>query len=458
MQDYQLPERFAGRYSVIRALGAGGMGRVFEVYDTVVGRIVALKVMREEIRYHDSLAPRFHREYRAMARLRHPGVPRVHDAGIDSAGRAYFTMELVGGQPMTTALGEVSAAPHLLALAMEVARILVDVHAAGIVHRDVKPCNILVGADGRLSLVDFGAAHLAEPEVSCASPTAVAPLRTGPGTWLGTPGYVDPAMLEGFPCSPRSDVYSLAATIAWMFTRVHPSADPDAPIPCTGITAVDRLLRRGMARSPEDRPATAAQFLVELTNAEAALRPRPSAPQPLPAPSPRTRRFAPELVLALGVFGGVLGGPVSGLFMADPRPSNEPRIEMDACQSHTPANLQPASPVEARRIDPESQASASGQMSASQRGVEAANIEAGVGTWVEVLERHRPRLEDCLAMGKPSTALPKISVLIDGPSGRFRNVEPLQLRGRARRCLQETLASLEFAASPARIELTIGLP
>lgn len=108
--------------------------------------------------------------------------------------------------------------------------------------------------------------------------------------------------------------------------------------------------------------------------------------------------------------------------------------------------------------EPESQASAPDPVTTSSRDVEAADLDAGVGTWVDVLEMHRPRLEDCLAMGRPSAAMPKISVVVDGPAGRFRDVEPLQLRGRARRCLQDTLASLEFAASPARIELTIGLP
>jgi len=172
-------------------------------------------------------------------------------------------------------------------------------------------------------------------------------------------------------------------------------------------------------------------------------------------------------VLALGVFGGVLGGPVGGVFMADARSSNDAHVKVDACGpssaprlgTHDPtANQTSSSTVEAQRIAPESPASSSGRVVAPSRGEQAEEIEVGVGSWAHVLETHRPRLEDCLAMAGSSTTMPKISVVIDGPSGRFRNVEPVQLRGRARRCLQDTLASLEFAASPARIELTIGLP
>lgn len=304
-------ELFAERYSILKTIGAGGMGKVFAVYDTKVGRSVALKLMRVRTRDRPSLVQRFHREYRAMARTSHPGIPRVFDAGFDDTGRAYYTMELIEGVPLVNWADEAVEPRDKLALIREVARILVRVHEAGIVHRDIKPSNILIDLAHNPHLIDFGACSLSETADAETYMPPAAQINTAPGTWLGTLGYIDPAMLEGAPCSARSDIYSLAATLSWMFTQQHPSTDPLAPMPRTGIAVVDDLLRRGMARDPAARPATAAAFVAELTTAEAALdTPASTTHLQVEAAHAPMRSLSPALILALGILGGALAGSI----------------------------------------------------------------------------------------------------------------------------------------------------
>ena len=227
----QSRELFAERYLILRTIGTGGMGKVFEAHDTRVGRTVALKLMRALARDRPSLVRRFHREYRGMAMIFHPGVPRVFDAGIDDTGRVYYTMELIRGEPLL-ACAETGLKPRdKLALVRAVADILIKVHEAGVVHRDIKPSNILIDRDHRPHLIDFGACSLSEGADAETSVSPALNLNTAPGTWIGTLGYIDPEMLEGAACSARSDIYSLAATLSWLFTRQHPISAALAPVP-----------------------------------------------------------------------------------------------------------------------------------------------------------------------------------------------------------------------------------
>ncbi|HET9692296.1 MAG TPA: serine/threonine-protein kinase, partial [Acidimicrobiales bacterium] len=177
-----------GRYELLRVIGRGGMADVWEAEDTTLGRRVALKVLRAG---DPALAARLEREARALATLDHPGLVRLLDAGED-AGRPYVVTELVAGPTVAHALRSDPPGPaQVAAVGSQVAAALAYVHRAGIVHRDVKPSNILLDEGGRARLADFGIAQLGD-----------ASGMTATGTTVGTVAYMAPEQLEGNRVGP----------------------------------------------------------------------------------------------------------------------------------------------------------------------------------------------------------------------------------------------------------------
>jgi beta-lactam-binding protein with PASTA domain/tRNA A-37 threonylcarbamoyl transferase component Bud32 len=287
-----------GRYRLDRTIARGGMATVYLATDTRLDRVVAVKVMRAVLADDPEFVERFTREARAAARLSSPDVVGVFDQGKDAAtGTAYLVMEHVPGRTVRALLREQGTLPPAQALALlePVLRALAAAHAAGLVHRDVKPENLLVADDGRVKVADFGLARAVETTT----------LTATTGLLLGTVAYLAPEQVVDGSADARTDVYAAGIVLWELLTGVPPySSDSplsvayrhvneDVPPPGTVIggvpPAVDDLVVRATRRDRAARPVDAGAFLAEVRAVLADLPPddtdtvvvrRPTATQP----------------------------------------------------------------------------------------------------------------------------------------------------------------------------------
>jgi serine/threonine-protein kinase len=206
-----------GRYRIEAELGRGGMGVVYRAIDPELDRPVALKVIRlppdASAELREELEKRFRREAKAAARIRHPGVVAIHDVGVTGTD-LFLVMELVEGESLAARLERGAFMPRAAALdlAARAAEALGAAHRAGVVHRDVKPANILLAADGRVLLTDFGVARSLD-EVSELTRT---------GMVVGSPAYMAPEQLQGMPVDGRADLFSLGVVLYELLLRKRP--------------------------------------------------------------------------------------------------------------------------------------------------------------------------------------------------------------------------------------------
>ncbi|HEY8145863.1 MAG TPA: serine/threonine-protein kinase [Kofleriaceae bacterium] len=231
-----------GRYRIVGRLGEGGMGVVYEAEDRELGRHVALKVLRQEARGRlpeaEARRARLVREARAMARLAHENVVPVFDAGT-LGDEVFVSMELVPGQNLDRwAAAARRTWRELVDVVIGAGRGLAAAHRAGLVHRDVKPSNLLVGADGRARVGDFGLARTVD--------------EVDPAEAVGTPAYMAPEQLEGQAADERSDQYSLALSLHHVVDRLEPPQ------------RLRRVLRRAMSTTPAARYPSVAALVDEL--------------------------------------------------------------------------------------------------------------------------------------------------------------------------------------------------
>ncbi|HUQ01173.1 MAG TPA: serine/threonine-protein kinase [Kofleriaceae bacterium] len=260
-----------GRYELGDELGAGGMASVYRARDSELRRDVAVKVLFPHLAKKPDITRRFQREARAAAVLEHPNILRVYDVGASAGLPPYIVMELVRGQ----SLREVAEAhgPMLAELVACVGVLMCEAlavaHAAGIVHRDVKPGNVMLSDDGRLLLADFGVARLDDDDS----------LVTKSGALLGTPSFMAPEQALGNPVDARSDLYSVGASLYQLATGGLPFSGPTAKIvadasrgaaqpalrrrPSVGAE-MSRFIERLMSPDPDKRPATAKAAAAEL--------------------------------------------------------------------------------------------------------------------------------------------------------------------------------------------------
>lgn len=256
-----------GRYRLCRIIGEGGMGRVYEAFDTVTDRTVALKVLPEALAANSEFRERFRREAHAAARLSEPHIVPIHDYGeID--GRLFLDMRLIDGMDLGTVLAQHGPLPPARAVHVieQVAAALDAAHAAGLVHRDVKPSNIVLGARDFAYLIDFGIAR----DDSATAMTSV-------GTTLGTFAYMAPERFTpGQPTDARADTYSLACVFYECLTGTRPfpgtvvaeqiaahlTAEPPRPSQAReGVPAAfDEVIARGMAKPADQRFRSAGEF------------------------------------------------------------------------------------------------------------------------------------------------------------------------------------------------------
>ncbi|WP_161897457.1 serine/threonine-protein kinase [Gordonia spumicola] len=297
---------FAG-YTIERLLGSGGMGEVYVARHPRLPRSDALKVLAAQLADDDGFRRRFEREADVVAGLSNPHVVKVHDRG-ETDGRLWIALEYVDGEDLATTLrrGPLPAS-ETARIVGEIAQALDDAAAAGLVHRDVKPANVLLDRRGRALLADFGIAHLAGD----------ASQLTGTGMTLGTVLYASPEQLLGHAVDARSDQYSLACTAFEMLTGRPPfggatptqivmahvqTPPPSAAAARPGLSPeVDAVLHRALAKDPAHRFDDGRAFGAALTRS---LAPAPSAAQPpVPPPpaqsspaQPPTQAYAPTVV------------------------------------------------------------------------------------------------------------------------------------------------------------------
>lgn len=258
-----------GRFRIVRLLGRGGMGTVYEAIHSN-GRRVALKVLHAHLRSDPEIARRFVREGHATNRIDHPGVVTIVDDGTTDDGSPFLVLELLLGRSLAALVHEKGPRPwtELERLLEEALSILEHAHAAGVVHRDVKPENFFLTEDGRLKLLDFGIARVAEPSTHA----------TEVGTSLGTPAFMSPEQARGDSRSvdARSDLFSLAATFIWLASgkrlfeadngrnlayRIASEEAPPVHALCRTIPRrAARVLERALRRRPEDRFESARGF------------------------------------------------------------------------------------------------------------------------------------------------------------------------------------------------------
>ncbi|KQR26267.1 protein kinase domain-containing protein [Microbacterium sp. Leaf151] len=252
---------FGGRYELESRIAIGGMGEVWEATDHVIGRTVAIKILKDEYMGDPGFLERFRAEARHAALVNHEGIASVFDYGEED-GSAFLVMELVPGEALSTILereGSLST-DKTLDIVAQTAAALQAAHAAGLVHRDIKPGNLLITPDGRVKITDFGIARIADQ----------VPL-TATGQVMGTVQYLSPEQASGHPASPATDTYSLGIVAYESLAGKRPFTgesqvaiamaqinEQPAPLPPTVPVPVQNLVMAMIAKKPEDRPASSA--------------------------------------------------------------------------------------------------------------------------------------------------------------------------------------------------------
>ena len=254
---------FGGRYQLSSRVAIGGMGEVWQATDLVIGRTVAIKILKDEYLGDPGFLERFRAEARHAALVNHEGIANVFDYG-EEEGSAYLVMELVPGEALSTILERerVLSTDRVLDIVAQTASALHAAHSAGLVHRDIKPGNLLITPDGRVKITDFGIARIADQ----------VPL-TATGQVMGTVQYLSPEQASGHPASPTTDIYSLGivayealagkrpftgeSQVAIAMAQIN-EAPPELPI--TVSEPVRNLVYACIAKNPADRPASAAHL------------------------------------------------------------------------------------------------------------------------------------------------------------------------------------------------------
>ena len=273
-----------GRYLLLRLLGRGGMGEVYEAEDLRLHRQVAVKVLRADLADDPRVLARFRREARTAGSLNHPNIVAVHDVGADGA---YLVMELVHGRTLAEVIHtEAPLVPGRAArIAGRVAEALEYAHGRGVVHRDVSPGNVMLTDTGEVKVLDFGIA-----QVDLGS--------TGPASARGTVAYLAPEVETGAGAGPRSDVYALGAVLVELLTGAPPVRGEIVSVP----GPLDEVVRRCLAVDPADRFARAgnlAEALAQAFGDAAQTRPLPAVDARWHAQGPTTPVLASAPTLPL---------------------------------------------------------------------------------------------------------------------------------------------------------------
>ncbi len=314
-----------GRYQIVKEVGKGSMGVVYQARDPHIERLVAVKVLRPDRVTSDDFVKRFLKEARVIGRLSHSNIVAIYDVG-EEQGSVYIAMEFLEGVSLSDIIKEKRPdLREIVALGVQLAETLDYAHQKKVVHRDIKPSNIIVQSDGQVKITDFGIAHVED---------ANATLQTQAGDIMGTPSYMSPEQVLSKPVDGRTDIFSLGVILYEMTAGRRPfggdgkalmtvmnevvELTPPEPVGIPG--ELSRAIMKALQKDPANRFQTGKEFADNLRNCldEAAKQaPRKGAePKPSPAsPSKRTRIYAVvvgvTLVLATGGYVMMSGSPKS---------------------------------------------------------------------------------------------------------------------------------------------------
>ena len=343
-----------GNYEILEEIGAGGMAVVYKARQKLLGRIVALKVLHDHLAKDRVFVQRFLREARDAARLQHPNIVKVYDCG-EERGRYYIAMEYLEGENLANMVKTRGALPlpQVISIAQQIASALDYAHREGIVHRDVKPSNIIISSDGRATLTDF----------SIAKATTDASL-TATGLFVGTPAYVSPEQAKGAPVDHRADVYSLAIvcyemlagrppfqgdTIAVLHSHAYDTPPPMRSLNPSLPKELEGVIRRGLAKDPLKRYGSAGELARALEMVGKSVSPekplaRRAAPQPVVGAA-LLSIMALGIVLGYSLFRGSGGqGTPTAIVVSIPLSSSP--------SSGTPGGWVPSSPASGPQSTP----------------------------------------------------------------------------------------------------------
>src|SRR6476619_2370657 len=269
VSDTLINTLFDGRYRIVRKLGMGGMANVYLAEDEVLGRRVAIKILNDRHANDDQFVERFRREAKNAAGLSHPNIVSIYDRG-EAEGTYYIAMEYLDGRSLkelVVARGPLPI-PDAIAATRQVLGALRFAHRKGVVHRDIKPHNVMADADGRLKVTDFGIARAGVSQM------------TEAGSIIGTAQYLSPEQARGAPVDQRSDLYSIGIVLYEMLTGKVPfSGDAPVEIAMKHLTAVpeppsksrpdiphdlDAIVMRALAKDPEQRYGSAEEMDADL--------------------------------------------------------------------------------------------------------------------------------------------------------------------------------------------------
>ncbi|HUO66495.1 MAG TPA: protein kinase [Gammaproteobacteria bacterium] len=318
-----------GPYEVLSAVGSGGMGEVYRARDTRLERFVAIKVLSSQLARHPELRERFDREARTVAGLSHPNICTLYDVGHQD-GVDYLVMELVSGESLDRAIPRAGLPlAEAVDYGAQMASALAAAHAVGVVHRDVKPANAIVGADSQVKILDFGLAKLMEPPPASGAEHQAA--ATEIGAVLGTPDYMSPEQASGKPVDHRTDIFSLGVTMYEMLAGRRPfeRASPvdtihaivhDAVPPLEQPPELQEILAKALAKDPRDRYQHAGDLALDLKRFAQSWRGRSLPSMRGLAPAPARRSGALWMLAAAGIALLVIAALAAQRFIA-PRPA-----------------------------------------------------------------------------------------------------------------------------------------